>query len=81
MLELESNCCTSRDPAYSSATLQREGIRPRTIVGVILTHCHADHDAGAFQKILTGSPVVVITTLPPQQFTKVLSVNILPYQN
>ena len=49
-------------PAYSSATLEREGIRPRTIVGVILTHCHADHDAGAFQKILTGSPVVVITT-------------------
>lgn len=49
-------------PTYSSATLEREGIRPRTIVGVILTHCHADHDAGAFQKILTGSPVVVITT-------------------
>jgi hypothetical protein len=28
----------------------------------VLTHCHADHDAGAFQKVLTGSPVVVITT-------------------
>jgi Metallo-beta-lactamase superfamily len=49
-------------PPYSSATLEREGIRPRTIVGMILTHCHADHDAGAFQKVLTGSPVVVITT-------------------
>lgn len=49
-------------PPYSSATLEREGIRPRTIVGIILTHCHADHDAGAFQKVLTGSPVVVITT-------------------
>lgn len=49
-------------PPYASATLEREGIRPRTIVGIILTHCHADHDAGAFQKVLTGSPVVVITT-------------------
>lgn len=49
-------------PPYSSATLEKEGIRPRTIVGIILTHCHADHDAGAFQKVLTGSPVVVITT-------------------
>lgn len=49
-------------PPYSSATLEREGIRPRLIVGIILTHCHADHDAGAFQKVLTGSPVVVITT-------------------
>lgn len=49
-------------PPYSSATLEREGIRPRTIVGIILTHCHADHDAGAFQKVLTGSPVAVITT-------------------
>jgi hypothetical protein len=49
-------------PPYSSATLEREGIRPRLIVGIILTHCHADHDAGAFQKVLTGSPVAVITT-------------------
>lgn len=49
-------------PPYSSATLEREGIRPRTIVGIILTHTHADHDAGAFQKVLTGSPVVVIAT-------------------
>ena len=49
-------------PPYSSATLEQAGIRPRTIVAIILTHCHADHDAGAFQKVLTGSPVVVITT-------------------
>uniref|UniRef100_A0A7S4N8F9 Metallo-beta-lactamase domain-containing protein n=1 Tax=Odontella aurita TaxID=265563 RepID=A0A7S4N8F9_9STRA len=49
-------------PPYSSATLEREGIRPRNIVGIILTHCHADHDAGAFQKVLTGTQVVVITT-------------------
>mmetsp|Transcript_6825 Transcript_6825/g.17118 ORF Transcript_6825/g.17118 Transcript_6825/m.17118 type:complete len:1395 (+) Transcript_6825:304-4488(+) len=49
-------------PPYASATLELEGIRPRTIVGIIITHTHSDHDAGAFQKVLTGSPVVVITT-------------------
>ena len=49
-------------PPYSSSTLQREGILPQMIIGVIITHCHADHDAGAFQKILTGSRVAVITS-------------------
>jgi len=49
-------------PPYASSTLEREGIRPCMIIGVIITHCHADHDAGTFQKILTGSPTVIITT-------------------
>ena len=49
-------------PPYSSATLEREGIRPRMIMAIIITHCHADHDAGAFQKVMTGSRVAVITT-------------------
>ena len=49
-------------PPYSSATLEREGIRPRMIIAIIITHCHADHDAGAFQKVMTGSRVAVITT-------------------
>jgi glyoxylase-like metal-dependent hydrolase (beta-lactamase superfamily II) len=48
-------------PPYSSATLEKEGIRPQLIIGLIITHCHADHDAGAFQKLLTGSRVSVIT--------------------
>jgi len=49
-------------PPYSSVTLEREGIRPRLIVAIIVTHIHADHDGGAFQKLLTGSRVSVITT-------------------
>jgi hypothetical protein len=49
-------------PPYSSATLEREGIRPQMIMGCIITHCHADHDAGAFQKVMTGSRVAIITT-------------------
>lgn len=49
-------------PPYSSVTMEREGIRPQMIVAIIITHCHADHDAGAFQKVLTGSRVAMITT-------------------
>jgi hypothetical protein len=49
-------------PPYSSATLEREGIRPQMIVAIIITHIHADHDAGAFQKVMTGSRVAIITT-------------------
>ena len=49
-------------PPYASSTLEREGIRPQMIVAIIITHCHADHDAGAFQKVLTGSRVAMITT-------------------
>ena len=49
-------------PPYASATLEREGIRPNMIIAIIVTHCHADHDAGAFQKVLTGSKVAIITT-------------------
>ena len=49
-------------PPYSSATLEREGIRPQMIMAIIVTHCHADHDAGTFQKVMTGSRVAVITT-------------------
>ena len=49
-------------PPFSSSTLEREGIRPQMITAIIITHCHADHDAGAFQKIMTGSRVAIITT-------------------
>jgi glyoxylase-like metal-dependent hydrolase (beta-lactamase superfamily II) len=49
-------------PPFSSATLEREGIRPQMIMAIIITHCHADHDAGAFQKVMTGSRVAIITT-------------------
>lgn len=49
-------------PPYASATLEREGIRPQMIVAIIITHCHADHDAGTFQKVMTGLRVAIITT-------------------
>ena len=49
-------------PPYSSNALEKEGIHPQMIFGVMITHCHADHDAGAFQKVLTGSRLSIITT-------------------
>lgn len=38
------------DPPPNSAIIH--GIPHSLIEAVIVTHCHADHDAGAFQKIL-----------------------------
>lgn len=49
-------------PPYSGAVLKRHGIHPRLINGMIVTHCHADHDAGAFQKILEAGRVTLYTT-------------------
>lgn len=37
-------------------------IDPALTPAIILTHCHADHDAGALQKILDKGRITVITT-------------------
>eukprot|EP00510_Aplanochytrium_minuta_P008235 CAMPEP_0184046540 /NCGR_PEP_ID=MMETSP0956-20121227/1626_1 /TAXON_ID=627963 /ORGANISM="Aplanochytrium sp, Strain PBS07" /LENGTH=1304 /DNA_ID=CAMNT_0026338161 /DNA_START=636 /DNA_END=4550 /DNA_ORIENTATION=- len=49
-------------PPHATDILMRSGITPSMISGVILTHCHADHDAGTFQKILKESKITLITT-------------------
>eukprot|EP00316_Scyphosphaera_apsteinii_P000444 CAMPEP_0119331446 /NCGR_PEP_ID=MMETSP1333-20130426/80645_1 /TAXON_ID=418940 /ORGANISM="Scyphosphaera apsteinii, Strain RCC1455" /LENGTH=917 /DNA_ID=CAMNT_0007341055 /DNA_START=129 /DNA_END=2882 /DNA_ORIENTATION=+ len=49
-------------PAHSAHYLTQNGISSRKITHVILTHCHADHDAGTFQKILLEQRVTVMTT-------------------
>jgi hypothetical protein len=49
-------------PPHCSTHLKRHGIHPRLIIGIILTHCHADHDAGTFQRIVEDSMLTVITT-------------------
>ena len=49
-------------PPYSSSALRNEGIPPNLIQKLILTHCHADHDAGAFHKIVESSPIEFLTT-------------------
>ncbi|DAZ95077.1 TPA: hypothetical protein N0F65_002971 [Lagenidium giganteum] len=49
-------------PPFSSSILIANNIPALMIDGVILTHCHADHDAGTFQKILQEGRVSLITT-------------------
>ena len=49
-------------PTDSTEYLRARGIAPKTIDGVILTHCHADHDAGTFQKLLEEAQITLYTT-------------------
>eukprot|EP00736_Rhodelphis_marinus_P003539 Rmarinus@m.23382 len=49
-------------PPFSGDVLAHYGIPARLIGALILTHCHADHDAGTFQKILQEGKVKLITT-------------------
>ena len=49
-------------PPYSSSVLEKQQIHPSVIDGVLLTHCHADHDAGTFQKLLCEKRITLYTT-------------------
>eukprot|EP01103_Thecamoeba_quadrilineata_P015374 TRINITY_DN483_c0_g2_i1.p1 TRINITY_DN483_c0_g2~~TRINITY_DN483_c0_g2_i1.p1 ORF type:complete len:809 (+),score=173.18 TRINITY_DN483_c0_g2_i1:72-2498(+) len=49
-------------PPNSNVHLRRNHVPASLIDAIILSHCHADHDAGTFQKIIEESKVVVMTT-------------------
>lgn len=49
-------------PPYSSKALREQGIPANFIEKIIITHCHADHDAGAFHKIIEASSVEFLST-------------------
>lgn len=49
-------------PPFSTHVLKKMGIPSIMIEWIIITHCHADHDAGTFQKILESNRVEIITT-------------------
>jgi CRP-like cAMP-binding protein len=49
-------------PVNSTEWLEASNVNPKLIDSIILTHCHADHDAGTFQKILNEGKVTVYTT-------------------
>ncbi len=49
-------------PANSTFWLKDSNINPKLIDSIILTHCHADHDAGSFQKILEETRVRIYST-------------------
>lgn len=49
-------------PPFTSMALRQMNIPPNLIDKIILTHCHSDHDAGAFQKVLAAGTIEIITT-------------------
>lgn len=49
-------------PVNSTEWLERSNVNPKLIDGIILTHCHADHDAGTFQKILEEGKITIYST-------------------
>ncbi len=49
-------------PVNSTEWLRDSNVSPKLVDSIILTHCHADHDAGTFQKILEEGIINVYTT-------------------
>ncbi|MCG9876316.1 MAG: cAMP/cGMP-dependent 3',5'-cyclic-AMP/GMP phosphodiesterase [Leptospiraceae bacterium] len=49
-------------PVNSTEWLRESNVNPKLINNVILTHCHADHDAGTFQKILEEGKITIFAT-------------------
>ncbi len=49
-------------PVNSTEWLLRSNVNPKLIDSVILTHTHADHDTGTFQKILEENKITIYTT-------------------
>lgn len=50
------------DPPVDSTEDLRGKVATKVVDSVILTHCHADHDAGTFQKILEEGRITLYTT-------------------
>jgi CRP-like cAMP-binding protein/phosphoribosyl 1,2-cyclic phosphodiesterase len=49
-------------PPHSTMLLMKAGIQPKSVTAIILTHCHADHEVGTIQKMVTEDKVVLMTT-------------------
>lgn len=47
-------------PPFSIQRLKRMGVASRLIESIIISHCHGDHDAGVFQKVLDTQQIEVI---------------------
>ncbi len=50
-------------PVNSTEWLRESNVNPKFINSIILTHCHADHDAGTFQKILEEGKITIYSTV------------------
>ncbi len=49
-------------PVNSTEWLEKSNVNPKFIDSIILTHTHADHDAGTFQKIIEEGRITIYTT-------------------
>jgi CRP-like cAMP-binding protein/phosphoribosyl 1,2-cyclic phosphodiesterase len=49
-------------PVNSTEWLEDSNVNPKLIDSIILTHCHSDHDAGTFQKILEETRITIYST-------------------
>jgi CRP-like cAMP-binding protein/phosphoribosyl 1,2-cyclic phosphodiesterase len=49
-------------PVNSTEWLTDSNVNSKFIDSIILTHCHADHDAGTFQKIMEESRITIYST-------------------
>lgn len=49
-------------PVNSTEWLRKSNVNPKLINCIILTHTHADHDAGTFQKILEEGKITIYST-------------------
>ena len=49
-------------PVHSTRVLESFNINPKHIQALLLTHCHADHDAGVLQKCFQESKITLYTT-------------------
>ena len=49
-------------PVNTTEWLERSNVNPKLLDSVILTHTHADHDAGTFQKILEERKITIYAT-------------------
>lgn len=49
-------------PVHSTKVLESFNINPKHIQALLLTHCHADHDAGVLQKCFQESKITLYTT-------------------
>lgn len=59
---LNNNGIMVDPPVNSTEWLLKSNVNPKLIDSIILTHAHADHDAGTFQKILEEGKVTVYST-------------------
>ncbi len=64
ILWLNHNGVMIDPPVNSTEWLLDSNVSPKVIDSIILTHCHADHDAGTFQKILEEEKITIYTTKP-----------------